>query len=35
MSLTAMRNEQKRTNGETMLFDSQNLDKSAPELRSK
>jgi hypothetical protein len=35
LSLTAMRNEQKRTNGDSMLFDSQNLDKSTPELREQ
>ena len=35
MTLTAMRNEQKRANGETLLFDSQNLDKSTPELRDQ
>ena len=33
MTIVAMRNEQKRANGETLLFDSQNLDKSTPELR--
>ena len=31
----AMRNEQKRANGETLLFDSQDLDKSTPELREQ
>jgi hypothetical protein len=31
--LTSMRNEQTRPNGETLLFDSRNLDKSTPELR--
>jgi len=35
MTLTAMRNEQKRANGDTLLFDSQNLDKSTPELREQ
>lgn len=33
LSLVAMRNEQVRPNGETLLFDSQNLDKSTPELK--
>lgn len=33
LSLTAMRNEQVRPNGETLLFDSNDLDKSTPELR--
>src|SRR5438128_11564100 len=32
MSLAAMRNEQKRTNGETLLFDSQDQAKSNPAL---
>ena len=31
--LTSMRNEQTRPSGETLLFDSKNLDKSTPELR--
>jgi hypothetical protein len=35
LTLTAMRNEQKRANGETLLFDSENLDKSTPELREQ
>jgi hypothetical protein len=35
LTLTAMRNEQKRANGEILLFDSQNLDKSTPELREQ
>jgi hypothetical protein len=35
LTLTAMRNEQKRGNGETLLFDSQNPDKSTPELREQ
>jgi hypothetical protein len=35
LTLVAMRNEQKRANGETLLFDSQNLDKSTPELREQ
>jgi hypothetical protein len=35
MSLTAMRTEQKRPNGETLLFDSQDLDKSTPELKEQ
>ena len=33
LTLVAMRNEQKRANGETLLFDSQNPEKSTPELR--
>jgi hypothetical protein len=32
LTLVAMRNEQKRPNGETLLFDSQNPGKSTPEL---
>src|SRR5262245_42493899 len=32
LTLVAMRNEQKRGNGDTLLFDSQNPDKSTPEL---
>lgn len=32
LSLMSMRNEQKRANGETLLFDSDNPDKSTPEL---
>jgi len=35
LTLVSMRNEQKRANGETLLFDSQNLDKSTPELREQ
>lgn len=35
LTLVAMRNEQKRANGETLLFDSQDLDKSTPELREQ
>jgi hypothetical protein len=35
LSLTAMRNEQIRPNGETMLFDSTELEKSSPELRDQ
>lgn len=35
LSLVSMRSEQKRTNGETLLFDSQNLEKSTPELREQ
>lgn len=35
LTLTAMRNEQKRANGETLLFDSADLDKSTPELREQ
>jgi hypothetical protein len=35
LTLTAMRNEQKRGNGDTLLFDSQNPDKSTPELREQ
>jgi hypothetical protein len=33
LSLVAMRNEQVRPSGETLLFDSKNLDKSTPELK--
>lgn len=33
LSLAAMRNEQKRPNGEVLLFDSDQLEKSTPELR--
>jgi len=33
LTLTAMRNEQKRPNGETLLFDSKNLEKSTPALK--
>ena len=33
LTLKAMRNEQKRPNGETLLFDSKNLDKSTPALK--
>ncbi len=35
MTLVSMRNEQKRANGETLLFDSKNLQKSTPELREQ
>jgi hypothetical protein len=35
LTLTAMRNEQKRGNGDMLLFDSQNLEKSTPELREQ
>src|SRR5438552_394626 len=35
LTLISMRNEQKRANGETLLFDSQNLEKSTPELRDQ
>lgn len=35
LTLLSMRNEQKRTNGDTLLFDSQNPDKSTPELREQ
>jgi hypothetical protein len=35
LSLLAMRNEQKRASGDTVLFDSQNLAKSTPELRDQ
>jgi hypothetical protein len=35
LTLVAMRNEQKRANGETLLFDSKDLDKSTPELREQ
>lgn len=33
--LAGMRNEQKRPNGEVLLFDSANLDKSTPEMREQ
>ncbi len=33
LTILAMRNEQKRPNGETLIYDSVNLDKSTPELR--
>lgn len=33
LSLVALRNEQVRPSGETILFDSENLEKSTPELR--
>src|SRR5688500_5892888 len=33
LSLVAMRNEQIRPGGNTLLFDSQDLEKSTPELR--
>jgi hypothetical protein len=35
MSLTAMRNEQTRPNGEVLLFDSANPEKSSPELKDQ
>ncbi|MSQ93569.1 MAG: hypothetical protein EXR98_03320 [Gemmataceae bacterium] len=35
MTLVSMRNEQKRASGDTLLFDSQNLEKSTPELRDQ
>ena len=35
LTLVSMRNEQKRANGDTLLFDSQNLEKSTPELREQ
>jgi hypothetical protein len=35
LSLASMRTEQKRPNGETLLFDSQELDKSTPELKEQ
>lgn len=35
LTLAAMRHEQKRPNGETLLFDSANPDKSTPELREQ
>ncbi len=35
LTLDAMRSEQKRPTGETLLFDSQDLDKSTPELREQ
>ncbi len=35
LTLVSMRNEQKRGNGEAFVFDSENLDKSTPELRDQ
>jgi hypothetical protein len=35
LTLVSMRNEQKRANGDTLLFNSQNLEKSTPELREQ
>jgi hypothetical protein len=35
LTLTSMRNEQTRPNGETVLFDSDNLDKSTPDLKAQ
>jgi hypothetical protein len=35
LSLVSLRHEQKRTNGETLLFDSANLAASTPELREQ
>src|SRR5262245_56033690 len=35
LSVTAMRHEQSRPNGETLMFDSANPDKSTPELREQ
>jgi hypothetical protein len=35
LTLIAMRNEQKRTNGDTLLFDSNDLEKSTPEFRDQ
>jgi hypothetical protein len=35
MSITAMRNEQTRPNGEVLVFDSRELDKSTPALREQ
>ena len=35
LSITAMRNEQTRPNGEVLLFDSRSLDKSTAELREQ
>ena len=35
LTLAAMRNEQKRPNGETLLFDSKNLAKSTPALKEQ
>lgn len=35
LSLESMRNEQTRPNGEVLLFDSERLDKSTPELREQ
>lgn len=35
MALASMRSEQKRPGGDSLLFDSQNLDRSTPELREQ
>ena len=35
LSLTALRNEQSRPNGEALIFDSANLDKCDPETRKR
>lgn len=35
LTLVSMRNEQKRANGDTLLFDSENPDKSTPELHKQ
>jgi hypothetical protein len=35
LTLVSMRNEQKRANGDTLLFDSLDLEKSTPELREQ
>lgn len=35
LTLVSMRNEQKRASGDTLLFDSQNLEKSTPELAAQ
>jgi hypothetical protein len=35
LTLVSMRNEQKRAGGDILLFDSQNLEKSTPELREQ
>lgn len=35
LTLVSMRNEQKRANGDTLLFDSNDLEKSTPELREQ
>jgi hypothetical protein len=35
LTLVKMRHEQKRGNGDTLLFDSQNFEKSTPELREQ
>jgi hypothetical protein len=35
LTLVSMRNEQKRANGETLVFDSENPDKSTPDLNKQ